>query len=213
MLTQFAQGNISRLREAIHDVFILWKKTCFLRPPESLFISLRAPTYISIQPSNEINGLKSAWASILPESIEVDSRLNVSCGAPLAPLPTGGHSEHVGAAGNGLSGWTYNAHTYSISVNWSRRNTQEGEIERERGRERDREPVVTVIIISRRTFSGTWEVNSMSCQEDGQSHLGDRGKMVSCSIWVKKQGVAYCRCMKSKRKLMHFNLKIKCHPY
>lgn len=60
----FAQGNISRLREAKPDVFILWKETC----------SLRAPTYISIQPSNESSSLNpSALASVLHEGTEVDS--------------------------------------------------------------------------------------------------------------------------------------------
>ncbi len=92
-----AQGNMLRLNEAMHDVFILQQKTCSLKPPEPFSFS---PWH---QPTTPSSLNPPVRASVLPEGTEVDSRHGVSCRAPLAPRPAGGHCEHAGVFSHGIT--------------------------------------------------------------------------------------------------------------
>lgn len=58
----------------------------------------------------------------------------------------------------------------------------------------------------------------MSCQGDGQGPFHCLIWEIKARLYLAESGrekaicLANCCCMKSKRKLMHFNLEMKCQP-
>lgn len=99
----FAPGYISRLREAILDVFILRNITCSLTPPEPLMFCFGV-FFLSFLPGTDPHLYSSppmkVCSAVITKGTKVNLSHSVSCGA--MPL-VGGRREHTGVFWQGTT--------------------------------------------------------------------------------------------------------------